>query len=56
VAGVFTGSSLWWIILSLTAGSFKSRFSEQLNRWIQWVSGGVIMLFGIAALWSLLRL
>jgi threonine/homoserine/homoserine lactone efflux protein len=56
VAGVFTGSSLWWIILSLTAGSLKSRFSELLNRWIQWVSGGVIMLFGIAALWSLLRL
>jgi threonine/homoserine/homoserine lactone efflux protein len=56
VAGVFAGSSLWWIILSLTAGSLKSRLSEQLNLWIQWGSGVVITGFGIAALWSLTNL
>jgi threonine/homoserine/homoserine lactone efflux protein len=54
VAGVFIGSSLWWVILSSLAGSLKSRLSKNFNRWIQWLSGGVIVLFGIAALWSVL--
>ncbi|MGD8552891.1 MAG: LysE family translocator [Anaerolineales bacterium] len=55
VAGVFSGSSLWWMILSVTAGWLKSRLSERFNQWIQWVSGMVIVLFGIAAIGSLLH-
>jgi hypothetical protein len=53
VIGVFLGSSLWWIILSITAGSLKSRLDDRFNQWIQWLSGSIIALFGLAAIGSL---
>jgi threonine/homoserine/homoserine lactone efflux protein len=54
VLGVFLGSSAWWIILSVSAGALKDRLSNQLNQWIQWTSGAIIIFFGLAALLSLL--
>jgi threonine/homoserine/homoserine lactone efflux protein len=55
VLGVFLGSVAWWTILSVLIGALKGRLSSRLNRWIQWISGCVIILFGLAALSTLLR-
>ena len=52
VIGVFVGSSLWWLILSLGSAAFNTRLNLKINRWIQWVSGGIILGFGVAALWT----
>jgi threonine/homoserine/homoserine lactone efflux protein len=55
VAGVFLGSVTWWTILSVSVGLLRGRLSDRLNHWIQWSSGGVIILFGLAALITLFR-
>ena len=53
VAGVFTGSAAWWLILSSGAGAFRSRFTPRGLRWVNRLSGTVIMLFGLVAIGSL---
>jgi threonine/homoserine/homoserine lactone efflux protein len=52
VIGVFVGSSLWWLILGLGSAALNTRLNRKTNRWIQWVSGGIILCFGVAALWT----
>lgn len=52
VIGVFVGSSLWWLILGLGSAALNTRLNRKINRWIQWVSGGIILCFGVAALWT----
>ncbi len=54
VAGVFTGSASWWLILSLSVGLTRSRFNENGLRWVNRLAGAVIFGFGLAAL-SLLK-
>ncbi len=53
VSGVFTGSALWWIVLSTSVGSLKGRLDERRLLWVNRVSGLVITCFGGAALLSL---
>jgi len=50
VAGVFLGSALWWWILSFGIGAFRDRFHPRGLRWINRISGLVILGFGVAAL------
>lgn len=50
VLGVFTGSSLWWVILTLGTGLFRRKLSPRGLRWINLVSGAVIIGFGLFAL------
>jgi threonine/homoserine/homoserine lactone efflux protein len=50
VLGVFTGSALWWFILSGGVGSLRSRVTSQWMRVINYISGGVLITFGIYAL------
>jgi threonine/homoserine/homoserine lactone efflux protein len=52
VAGVFTGSASWWLILSLGVGMLRGRLGNLHKIWINRISGGVIALFGMAALLS----
>ncbi|KZZ84074.1 LysE family translocator [Bacillus sp. SJS] len=47
VFGIFSGSALWWGILSFSAGWFKKRMGENSLTAINRVSGGVMILFGI---------
>jgi len=54
VAGVFTGSTLWWCILTGGISLLRGKFTARWLLWINRISGVIIALFGIAALVSLL--
>ncbi|HEX7619582.1 MAG TPA: LysE family transporter [Anaerolineales bacterium] len=54
VLGVFTGSAFWWILLSSGVGIFRARFNTRLLRWVNRISGAIIIGFGLFALLSLL--
>lgn len=54
VLGVFTGSALWWLLLSGGVSLFRARFDGRAMAWVNRISGAIIGLFGIAALGSLL--
>jgi threonine/homoserine/homoserine lactone efflux protein len=53
VGGVFCGSALWWLLLSGGVSIIRRRFTLQRMRWVNRISGGVISIFGIAAIASL---
>ncbi|HCY85741.1 MAG TPA: lysine transporter LysE [Desulfobacteraceae bacterium] len=53
VSGVFSGSALWWIILSFGAGKLKERMGKDLLGRISRVAGVVLLGFGA---WSVIRL
>lgn len=48
--GVFSGSALWWYVLSSFVAFFKHKFNMHNMLWINRLSGGVFIGFGIAAL------
>jgi threonine/homoserine/homoserine lactone efflux protein len=47
VFGVFTGSALWWIILSTVTGFFRAKFNSFGLQWINKISGLIIIGFGL---------
>jgi threonine/homoserine/homoserine lactone efflux protein len=47
VFGVFTGSALWWIILSTVTGFFRVKFNSFGLQWINKISGLIIIGFGL---------
>ncbi|MEW5723020.1 MAG: LysE family transporter [Thermodesulfobacteriota bacterium] len=53
VAGVFAGSAFWWVILSGGTNLVRGRVTPNWLKWINRLSGLVIMAFGLAALISL---
>jgi len=53
VLGVFIGSALWWLILSSGVGLFRAKFSPRGLRWVNRISGVIIMVFGLFAFLSL---
>jgi threonine/homoserine/homoserine lactone efflux protein len=50
VLGVFLGSACWWLLLSSAVGAFRTRFSPAGLRWVNRISGLIILGFGVAAL------
>ena len=46
VAGVFTGSALWWLTLSALASAARDRFSPRWLARLNRISGAVLLLFG----------
>lgn len=52
VLGVFTGSALWWLLLSGSVSLFRDRFTTQALRWVNRLSGLTVTVFGV---FSLLR-
>ncbi len=50
ILGVFTGSALWWLTLSAAAGAVRSRFTPQALEWLNKLSGGALVVFGLAVL------
>lgn len=53
VLGVFSGSALWWLLLSGGVSLFRSQFTPQRLQWVNWFSGLIIMSFGLFVLLSL---
>jgi threonine/homoserine/homoserine lactone efflux protein len=56
VLGVFLGSACWWVLLSTSVSLLRGRFTPTGLRWVNRVSGLIILGFGIAALLSTLAL
>ena len=50
VIGVFCGSTLWWLVLSTGVGLLRERFTPSVMRWVNRLSGAIIIAF---ALWAL---
>jgi threonine/homoserine/homoserine lactone efflux protein len=53
VLGVLLGSALWWLILSGGVSILRARLTPAALRWINRLSGGVLLIFGLVALISL---
>ena len=53
VLGVFTGSALWWLILSSMVGMLGKKLSLGGMRWVNRISGAIILGFGLLALLTL---
>jgi len=53
VLGVFVGSALWWFILSDGVSVFRAKFNPHSLRWVNRISGVIIIVFGLFALLSL---
>jgi threonine/homoserine/homoserine lactone efflux protein len=55
ILGIFTGSALWWLILSGFMGLLKGIFNSKRLRWLNRISGLIIMGFGLVAFVSIFR-
>jgi threonine/homoserine/homoserine lactone efflux protein len=53
ILGVFCGSAAWWFLLSGGVSLLRRQFSQSAIRWVNRISGLVILSFGILAFWSL---
>jgi threonine/homoserine/homoserine lactone efflux protein len=54
VAGVFLGSAVWWLGLSVGVGLLRDKLASGLLAWVNRLAGVVIGAFGLAALASVL--
>jgi threonine/homoserine/homoserine lactone efflux protein len=50
VGGIFAGSMLWWIILTVTTSHFRDRFNDKGMLWMNRIAGMAIGGFGIVTL------
>jgi threonine/homoserine/homoserine lactone efflux protein len=53
VLGVFLGSAAWWLLLSSGVGFFRKSFNTKGLRYINIISGIIILTFGLLAIWSI---
>lgn len=53
VLGVFLGSALWWLTLSSGVSLLRTRVDTRALQWVNRISGGIIGLFGLSVLLSL---
>ena len=53
VLGVFVGSGLWWLVMSSGVGISRKGLNLRRMRWVNRVSGLIVIAFGLIALWSL---
>jgi threonine/homoserine/homoserine lactone efflux protein len=56
VAGVFLGSTLWWLVLSNGVALFRQRLDEAWMRSVNRMSGAMIFAFGLYALSGAVKL
>lgn len=54
VLGVFLGSALWWVMLSGGVSLLRSRLRSGTLRWVNRVSGTIILGFGLLAILALI--
>ena len=55
IGGIFLGSSLWWLLLALLAGTFGRHLNDGALRWVNRIAGGIIAGFGGWQLGQLVR-
>ena len=55
VLGVFSGSAIWWYVLSGVVASLRQRFSPTALIWVNRTSGVIIIIFAIAILGNLMK-
>jgi threonine/homoserine/homoserine lactone efflux protein len=55
VTGVFLGSASWWLVLSGFTGLLRGMFNVRRMRWLNRISGLIIIGFGLVAFLSLVR-
>jgi threonine/homoserine/homoserine lactone efflux protein len=55
VLGIFSGSSLWWFVLSGFTGVLRGIFNSKRLQWLNRISGLIIIGFGFVAFLSLVR-
>jgi threonine/homoserine/homoserine lactone efflux protein len=53
VTGVFLGSALWWLLLSSSASLLRSHFNPRHFKWLNRISGAILLVFGIISLSSI---
>lgn len=53
IIGVLAGSALWWLTLCLGVSLFRTKLKGHRVRWLNRISGTIIMVFGILVLASL---
>lgn len=53
IVGVAAGATLWWSSLTLAAGLLRERVAVHELRWLNQLSGGLILLFAVVAFCSL---
>lgn len=46
VIGVFVGSAIWWLLLVHIALAVKSKLTPEITRWLDLVSGVVLLIWG----------
>jgi threonine/homoserine/homoserine lactone efflux protein len=54
VGGVAIGSALWWLLLTGGVSLLHGRIGVRFMRVVNWVSGGVLAIFGLVAIYSLI--
>jgi threonine/homoserine/homoserine lactone efflux protein len=54
VLGIFIGSALWWLILSIVVSMFRTKFTPAEMQWVNRVAGIILVGFGVSALLSLI--
>ncbi len=52
VLGVFAGSALWWVVLTSVVAALRARVTPRGLRWVNRVSGGIVLGFGVLAMAS----
>jgi threonine/homoserine/homoserine lactone efflux protein len=55
VLGVFIGSAMWWLLLSGAAGLLRQKFTTHHIRWVNRISGFVIIGFGVFIIGGLIQ-
>jgi threonine/homoserine/homoserine lactone efflux protein len=55
ICGVFLGSALWWLLLSVAIGFFRRSLSPERLRWVNRLSGAMLFGLGLLSLLSLAR-
>jgi len=54
IVGVFLGSATWWFLLSGSVSILRRQFGQSTIRWVNRISGLIILSFGIVAFWSMI--
>ncbi len=54
ILGIFIGSVLWWIMLSNSVGVFRKKINNQVFKWINRISGIIIIIFAIIIIANLI--